>query len=400
MTDRPGEPSLLDDLERHVRRAHWTDAARALQSFVAAHESVHDGYRDVVARILTRILEQFGPDAVEQLNEAHATWQGLEPIMSLPPRDLVRRIADINHWHMSRFRVIEDEQKVTFLLQPCGSGGRLINEGRYYLTGDRPYALMPRASRSTFSMPDFPVYCNHCSEMSRTILTGGGRGWLIEGWTPDHRFGGCRLHVFKSYARVTPEFFTRLDIHAPTADHGPAESWFSPQELLELSTPLATRLARAIEAQDASGAQRLIETTRAAWESGLLPGYRTWTTELYAWVRALYGPDTFSRLVRDTAFDLFSRAQAMARGGEPEEAWHRYWRCHGALLQSQRRNGAYRLELSAACLFAPGARGEPFVVPVEPLCESFNAHFAGPDRASTRLHPGGDGRLVMLIGAP
>jgi len=92
--------------------------------------------------------------------------------MSLPPRDLVRRIADINHWHMSRFRVIEDEQKVTFLLQPCGSGGRLINEGRYYLTGDRPFALMPRASRSTFSMPDFPVYCNHCSEMSRTILTG------------------------------------------------------------------------------------------------------------------------------------------------------------------------------------------------------------------------------------
>jgi len=68
MTDRPGEPSLLDDLERHVRRAHWTDAARALQSFVAAHESVHDGYRDVVARILTRILEQFGTDAVEQLS--------------------------------------------------------------------------------------------------------------------------------------------------------------------------------------------------------------------------------------------------------------------------------------------------------------------------------------------
>jgi len=94
MTDRPGEPSLLDDLERHVRRAHWTDAARALQSFVAAHESVHDGYRDVVARILTRILEQFGPDAVEQLNEAHATWQGLEPIMSPPPRDLVRRIGE------------------------------------------------------------------------------------------------------------------------------------------------------------------------------------------------------------------------------------------------------------------------------------------------------------------
>src|SRR5689334_16447915 len=98
MTDRGGEPSLLDELEQHVCRAHWEDAARALQSFLAAHESVHDGYRDVVARILSRILEEFGQDAVEQLNQAHATWESLESIMSLPPRDLVRRVAAVNHW--------------------------------------------------------------------------------------------------------------------------------------------------------------------------------------------------------------------------------------------------------------------------------------------------------------
>jgi hypothetical protein len=398
MTNHRERPSLLDELQEHVIRADWAKAKSVLQEFLAAHESVHDGYRDVVARILSHILNEFGQDVVEQLNEAHATWEGLEPMMSLPPRDLVRRIADVNHWHMSRFRVTEDEQKVTFLLQPCGSGGRLINEGRYYVTDDRPYALMPRASRSTFSMPKFPVYCNHCSEMSRTILKGGGRGWLIEGWTQDHRFGGCKLCVFKNYENVSPEFFTRLEVSAPRTGSVQGGSLFSPEELVELSMPASTRLARALDAHNAVAALALIKTAEASWEWGLLPAYRSWVTELYAWVRRSYGPEAFSQVFRATVFDLFSKAYAMARSGYPGKVWERYWRCQGGLLQSDHVSGEHRLRVSITCLFASSAKGELFAPPVEPLCHSFNSHFGDSQwGGTTSMRTDSHGGLVMHI---
>ena len=392
------QASPLDELHDMVSCGDWLTARSALETFLAAHEAVHDGYRNVIARILSSVLTTFGQDAVEQLNEAHATWEALSPLMALPPRDLVRRIADVNHWHMSRFRVIEDAEKVMFLLQPCGSGGRLINEGRYYVTEDRPYALMPRASPSTFATADFPVYCNHCSEMSRTILKGGGHGWLIEGWTPDHRFGGCRLHVFKSFANVSGEFFTRLQLSAPTARPSETdERWFSADELTELSTPASTQLRKALDSQDATTVSALIATAKAAWEGGLLPAYKGWVTELYASILQAYGPDVFADMFRDTVFDLFSKAQEMAGRGMPEHAWEHYWRCQGGLLGTSSAPARRILGISATSLFAPGARAEPLRRATGHLCYSFNSRLGGrgPGTASMLENDAGD--LVMHV---
>src|SRR5207237_403026 len=174
-SDRGADPgvhglqaSLLVELQAAVTALRWTDAGTAMDAFLTAHEAVHDGYRDVIARILSSIL-------------------------------------------------------------------------------------------STFGMADFTVYCNHCSEMSRTILKGGGHGWLIEGWTPDHRFGGCRLHVFKSFAHVNGEFFRRLELTPPSEAPGETgERWFSPDELTELSTPISARVRRALDRHDAAQASALI----------------------------------------------------------------------------------------------------------------------------------------------
>ena len=97
-------------------------------------------------------------------------------------REQVKTAAAGWHWHMTRFRLAEDADKVTFILEPCGSGGRLINEGAYYGTDSRPLSLMPQASAATFGEPDFPIYCNHCSELTAIGLRMGAYGFLMEGW--------------------------------------------------------------------------------------------------------------------------------------------------------------------------------------------------------------------------
>jgi len=59
-SDRGAEPgvhglqaSLLVELQAAVTALRWTDAGTAMDAFLTAHEAVHDGYRNVIARILS-----------------------------------------------------------------------------------------------------------------------------------------------------------------------------------------------------------------------------------------------------------------------------------------------------------------------------------------------------------
>ena len=70
--------------------------------------------------------------------------------------------------------VDEDDDKIVLSFQ-CGSGGRLIDEGRYDVDGG-PYLTLRERSGRTFSRAELPVYCAHCSvnnEIQR-VEAGGG----------------------------------------------------------------------------------------------------------------------------------------------------------------------------------------------------------------------------------
>jgi hypothetical protein len=370
--------SSLDLLDDAISNSRWDRAESLLKNFLLAHAAVHDGFRNWVAGILSRVLEEYGQIVVEKLHEAHGTWAELEPTMSLPPRELVQRIADVNHWHMSRFLITEDEKKITFHLQPCGSGGRLINEGKYYATIGRPYALVPQASPSTFAMTRFPVYCNHCSEMSRTILKGGGHGWLIEGWSQDHRFGGCRLHVYKTYSCVDDEFFVRLGLEKrDTSDPVPARAIFSPGELDELSQSQSDCLRRSIEQRDGKAARQVIARARVAWTAALLPAYKKWVMNLFRSIDDMYGAGAVSTLVRQTAGDLVSAIGGEALRTQPKTAWSDYWREAGALQAAKYGPEGTSFELSLAAMFSSEEQTLPLLLRcTDELCLAINEALA------------------------
>jgi hypothetical protein len=374
---REHDSTVLDALQRAVAAERWTDADRLAVTFLTAHLAVHDGYRNLVARLLTWICTQYGDQELERLNEAHGSWQDFGPAVTVPARELVHRIADINHWHMSRFRLVEDDAKITFLLQPCGSGGRLINEGRYYSTAAAPYALVHRPSASTFGMPDFPVYCNHCSEMSRTILQGGGHGWIIEGWTADHRWGGCRLHVYKRYESVNRDFFDRLGLRAPVAAAAaPTGRIFTDSELRELSDSAPDRMLECIRTRDAAGATERIRQARASWAEALRPAYRLWTSNLYLHIDRRFGSAAFSKAVRATAWELLSKAQELAAIHRSEEFWTAYWRETGALRAERGSKNAGDHDISLPALFTGELR--PLVLKCGgAFQDSFNEFLSG-----------------------
>ena len=57
----------------------------------------------------------------------------------------------------------EDEEKLTFTMNPCGSGQRLWRNGRY---GPEGWGVTDKAHDWSYGRKGFPLYCTHCAFMN------------------------------------------------------------------------------------------------------------------------------------------------------------------------------------------------------------------------------------------
>ena len=190
------------------------------------------------------------------------------------------------HWQMTTFRLREDRAKATFILEPCGSGGRLINEGAYYGSGKRPLSLVSNPSTTTFNEPDFPSYCTHCADHNRTFLKRGFNIMVFEGWTRAHRYGTCLSHVFKRLDDLPEEFYSRIglsssEIPEPITSLSSRSEYSATRKLAALATHPIDRLRDAAALGDTATALTLIDRSWAAW-MGLHGAYRVWFHRLSA----------------------------------------------------------------------------------------------------------------------
>jgi hypothetical protein len=93
----------------------------------------------------------------------------------------------------------------------CGSGGRLIDEGRYDVDGG-PYLTLRERSGRTFNRAELPVYCAHCSvnnEMQR--VEAGGAPTSIE-FPPTRAGERCVHHVYKDVGAIPDDAYERIDL--------------------------------------------------------------------------------------------------------------------------------------------------------------------------------------------
>jgi hypothetical protein len=65
------------------------------------------------------------------------------------------------------FTIVEDEEKVTFTMSPCGSGQRLVRNGAYEGLPDGGGTR--EAHDWSFGRKGFPLYCTHCSFMNESL---------------------------------------------------------------------------------------------------------------------------------------------------------------------------------------------------------------------------------------
>jgi len=171
-----------------------------------------------ITSLLSFIGRELGEEAVERALRASGDdfindrRQG--PWDELPASVRAKVIARAMVANGGGCAVDEDDDKIVLSFR-CGSGGRLIDEGRYDVDGG-PYLTLRERSGRTFSRAELPVYCAHCSvnnEMQR--VEAGGGPTSVE-FPPTKAGEPCVHHVYKDVAAIPDEAYERIGPRRPT----------------------------------------------------------------------------------------------------------------------------------------------------------------------------------------
>ena len=130
------EKRTVDRVIEAIEAGDKEKAKRLAQRMYNEFLSMHDLYRNWTTATLSEIGKRFGDEVLEEIMiEGVKAWW-LPNIEKLPqgPEALPQRIKMFVaglHGHLQPMHIEEDEEKVVIQMRPCGSGGRLVLEGKY-----------------------------------------------------------------------------------------------------------------------------------------------------------------------------------------------------------------------------------------------------------------------------
>jgi len=225
------EPELsADDIER-MQTPLWEQAKTALAdgraddavALIDRAVEQWSGLKDYsinwITSLLTFIGEEMGEEAVDRAirktgdefvrprRDTGTPWD------SLPASARAKVIARAMLGNMGQVDVEEDDEKIVLSFK-CGSGGMLIDNGKY--EGEHAYMKLRERSGRTFSRDELWVYCAHCSINNEIQpVEWGGTPTSIE-YPPERPGERCVHHLYKDVADVPAEAFERIGKRPPT----------------------------------------------------------------------------------------------------------------------------------------------------------------------------------------
>ena len=139
---------------------------------------LHDTMVDGIAASMTWVKENCGEEAVGESQRwaMERYWKhSVEAIDSRPRKEIVQLLAATWRAHSTSgvgpnpgaFEIEEDDEKLTFVMNPCGSGQRLWRNGAY--EGPDGFGVTDEAHDWSYGRKGFPLYCTHCSFMNESL---------------------------------------------------------------------------------------------------------------------------------------------------------------------------------------------------------------------------------------
>src|SRR5438876_68313 len=167
---------------------------------VARWRSLQDYSINWITSLLSFIGRELGEEAVERALRAmgdeflHGRRAEGPDWNALPAAARAKAVARAMVANFGECEVDEDDEKIVLSFR-CGSGGRLIDEGRY--EGEGAFLTLRERAPRTFLRAELPVYCAHCS-VNNEIQPVEWTGYpvTIES-PPDVKGGRCVHHIYK-----------------------------------------------------------------------------------------------------------------------------------------------------------------------------------------------------------
>jgi len=199
---RAGRLEGMEDLLRDHHR-HW--------------RPLHDFLNLWVTLLESSMLRRHGVEYVDQLVSGTyiPMWQSAYGLYgSLDDRTTLRLLAFTWHYHQATFQVEEEEDRFKFVLDPCGSGGRLyrgeMGEGMPVYGNGLELVSTPHVC--TFLRSDFPVYCTHCALSNLDQFQGKPKIFVVDGHAMAEPGAPCVQYLYKKHAseKIPPHLLEQV----------------------------------------------------------------------------------------------------------------------------------------------------------------------------------------------
>lgn len=209
--------STYDKLLDAIREGRKDDAEELLELLYAQFTKLHDGYGVWVAGLQTYIYDHMGIDALEEA-EIFAHKAEDRALSFMPSgstyRDFVQGfVKDLQGHVHQNMSVSEDDEKIVISVDPCGSGGRMIERGFY--EPEIGLATIEEPHRITGMAKDFPIYCVHCPVMGAMRARDGGKPLSIVHPKFEPQTGHCEYHLYKNLDDVPEFYYEKLGLEKP-----------------------------------------------------------------------------------------------------------------------------------------------------------------------------------------
>jgi hypothetical protein len=215
---RAMERRTVDRLTDAIEAGDAEQAKKLARRMYNEFLSMHDLYRNWITATLSEVGRRYGDEALDDImvEGVRAWWQPITRSMPQDPESLPARVkmfAAGLHGHLQPLEISEDDEKIEIKMCPCGSGGRLIQEGKY--EGDDAFLTIKDGQRLTYGRPDYPVYCAHEYAMERIDIEENGTPFVVV--EPAAKLGRdhCKLVIYKDRDAIPAKYYERIGLEKP-----------------------------------------------------------------------------------------------------------------------------------------------------------------------------------------
>jgi hypothetical protein len=175
--------------------------------------ALHDGLMSRVSALLTILYEDHSEKELTWVLNRVMRPEAMDPDGKLPFREKVENIMRFTRSHLLPFSVSEDDEKVTFMPDPCPSGARLIRSGHY--DSPRNNAIVRDRGPMTYGRESLPIYCCHEPAMELSSVLKTGIPLFIVDPPEDVGITPCKIYVYKNPAQIPEAYYQRLGLKRP-----------------------------------------------------------------------------------------------------------------------------------------------------------------------------------------